>query len=249
MQGCCSEGRNYCGAHPPFTYELNYAQPTGWQRAGDAAAAAPDASKECGAVLYCCSAAAPQPSATVEARVTIGGQDAAEKPGPDFRNNPTHALVKKATGVATTRTASAVAVGGDESQGAVEMRQLWVVTMQRRAAQLDLSGQMMESLPQSVFHLRALRRLVLDDNFLRALPDDIGCLPSLRELSCDNNRLAEVPPVLAAGNVCNLVLLSLGNNLISEVPSWASCLVGLKTLNLQVSPSAHWHTRDSQAYN
>jgi internalin A len=140
-------------------------------------------------------------------------------------------------------------VGGDESQGAKEMRQLWVVTMQKRAAQLDLSGQLMESLPQSVSHLRALRRLVLDDNLLRALPEDMGCLPSLRELSCDNNRLTEVPPVLAAGNVCNLVLLSLGNNLISEVPSWASRLVGLKTLNLQVSHPAPWHTRDSQAYD
>jgi hypothetical protein len=69
---------------------------------------------------------------------------------------------------------------------------------------------------------------------LQTLPDVIGCLPALRELSCDNNRLAEVPRVLATGTMCNLILLSLAGNRISVVEPWASCLVGLKSLYLQV---------------
>jgi hypothetical protein len=50
-----------------------------------------------------------------------------------------------------------------------EVRQVWVVTMHRQATHLDLSAQMLETLPSSISHLRALRKLTLDDNMLRSV--------------------------------------------------------------------------------
>lgn len=196
---------------------------SGWRRAGAAAAAAPGDSKECGASLYCSSIASPQPRAGVPDQTCGpgGGPDAVDKP-PALKGGGAAALVAVET------------VGWEESEGAKEMRQLWVVTTNRRAAQLDLSGHLLDSLPQSICRLGALRRLVLDDNLLRTLPDDFGCLHALRELSCDNNRLEHFPPVLAAESMCQLVLLSLASNFIAEIPQWASHLVGLKSFNLQV---------------
>ena len=48
-----------------------------------------------------------------------------------------------------------------------EVKQVWVVTLHEHAVHLDLSGQMLETLPQSICRLRNLRRLTLDDNMLQ----------------------------------------------------------------------------------
>ena len=115
-----------------------------------------------------------------------------------------------------------------------EVKQVWVVTMHREAEQMDLSGAMLDKLPESMVHLNRLSRLNLDANLLSDLPDFLSHLDALQEVSCEKNRLTQMPAVLRW--LSRLVQVSVADNAITHLPEWTSHLVSLKSLNLEVSP-------------
>ena len=149
----------------------------GWCRAGEAAAAAPPGAEACGALLY---PAASDFTQKENGQSRQSGQ-CAENPcsvaAADSASGCTAYVASPA--VAATPGASAAEKSGGASGGGrvvapsvahlKEVRQVWVVTMHRQATHLDLSAQMLETLPSSISHLRALRKLTLDDNMLRSV--------------------------------------------------------------------------------
>jgi hypothetical protein len=150
-------------------------RPAAWPSASEAAAAAPDGSNECGAVVYCSSSGGGAAAAAGDGEVgaATGGAESAGVAGLEDRCNPQQPPTPTQPGAGGgCFGVGGVAAGGaagaaGESGGSREMRQLWVVTMRKRATQLDLSRQLLEALPTSMIHLGALRRLVLDDNLLQ----------------------------------------------------------------------------------
>ena len=147
-----------------------------WRRAGEAAAAAPPGAEACGALLYPV-ASDFSPKENWQSRQS--GQ-CAENPCPvaDSASGGTAYVASLAALAATPAAVAAEKSGGTSGGGGVvalsvanlkEVRQVWVVTMHRQATHLDLSAQMLETLPSSICHLRALRKLTLDDNMLRSV--------------------------------------------------------------------------------
>lgn len=61
---------------------------------------------------------------------------------------------------------------------------------------LDLSGNRIDRLPDSISRLTRLEALVLTDNSLAELPPALGALPRLRQLLVGQNRLRALPPEL-----------------------------------------------------
>ncbi|TAE46864.1 MAG: leucine-rich repeat domain-containing protein [Bacteroidetes bacterium] len=61
---------------------------------------------------------------------------------------------------------------------------------------LDLSGQGLTEVPDTVWKMRALEQLYLNDNHLQVLPGQIGKLRRLKVLDLSNNHLSKLPPQL-----------------------------------------------------
>ena len=230
-----------------------------WARASEAASAAPASVGECGARLYCALASTPTTATAATATGTAGGARAPECPhavsmrtktassrsrletrrlseaGSGDDDGDFDSLSPKAQ-ILTQYTAaqqdlSAEGVGGTVAHGK-ELRQMWVAVTCKDVASLDLSHQGLGWLPSSIAHLRALRRLAVDHNRLSSLPDELTALVSLREISCEHNCMEHVPGVLESDAARGLAVLSLADNSITTVPTWASQWVALKTLNL-----------------
>jgi len=62
--------------------------------------------------------------------------------------------------------------------------------------ELDLSGNALEELPQSVASFRSLKRLICHDNRLKAFPSDLSRVSSLQYVDASNNRLTFLPETL-----------------------------------------------------
>uniref|UniRef100_A0A8C0JDX4 Protein scribble homolog n=1 Tax=Chelonoidis abingdonii TaxID=106734 RepID=A0A8C0JDX4_CHEAB len=82
----------------------------------------------------------------------------------------------------------------------------------------------------SLSFLVKLEQLDLGGNDLEVLPDTLGALPNLRELWLDRNQLSALPPEL--GNLRRLVCLDVSENKLEQLPNEISGLVALSDLLL-----------------
>nr|XP_036879223.1 protein scribble homolog isoform X6 [Manis javanica] len=95
---------------------------------------------------------------------------------------------------------------------------------------LELRENLLKSLPASLSFLVKLEQLDLGGNDLEVLPDTLGALPNLRELWLDRNQLSALPPEL--GNLRRLVCLDVSENRLERLPSALGGLVLLTDLLL-----------------
>uniref|UniRef100_A0A7M4F6X5 Scribble planar cell polarity protein n=1 Tax=Crocodylus porosus TaxID=8502 RepID=A0A7M4F6X5_CROPO len=82
----------------------------------------------------------------------------------------------------------------------------------------------------SLSFLVKLEQLDLGGNDLEVLPDTLGALPNLRELWLDRNQLSALPPEL--GNLRRLVCLDVSENKLEQLPGEISGLAALTDLLL-----------------
>ena len=145
-----------------------------WRRASEAAAAAPPGAEACGALLYPAAGDFwPEDSRQSRQCAENPCSAAAAESGSACAVHVVNSATLAAAPSASTAEKSSGARGGGGEQPGVavvkEVRQVWVITMHRQATHLDLTRQMLETLPSSICHLTALRKLTLDDNLLRSV--------------------------------------------------------------------------------
>lgn len=95
---------------------------------------------------------------------------------------------------------------------------------------LDLSGQQLTSLPDSVTSQTDITSLNLSNNQLTTLPASIGYMTNLETLNIENNRLESLPPEI--GLLKNLKNANFSNNRLTSLPAELGELTGLKILDL-----------------
>ena len=95
---------------------------------------------------------------------------------------------------------------------------------------LDLSGNQLAAVPESLGNLTALTTLSLSGNQLAAVPESLGNLTALTTLDLSGNQLAAVPE--SRGNLTALTTLDLSGNQLTAVPDWLANLTALTTLDL-----------------
>jgi len=86
-------------------------------------------------------------------------------------------------------------------------------------------------LPASIVQLKELVVLEASGNQLRDLPEDLGVNVKLVILDIMNNKLPCVPKALR-GMESSLCMLSLGKNVISEIPDWLKEFKALRAIEL-----------------
>ncbi len=96
---------------------------------------------------------------------------------------------------------------------------------------LNLSGQQLTKVPDSVFKQTNLEELNLSNNRLTgALQAEVRNLSNLKVLNLSNNLMTGVPAEI--GQLQNLQILDLSNNQLTGLPYELGNLQNLKTLNL-----------------
>jgi hypothetical protein len=95
---------------------------------------------------------------------------------------------------------------------------------------LDLDGDKIESLPDSIGSLIRLKSLSISNNRLSILPDSIGNLTNLANLSTDGNNLTSLPDSI--GRLVNLQSLYLSHNLLTAIPATIGDITNLERLSL-----------------
>lgn len=96
---------------------------------------------------------------------------------------------------------------------------------------LDLSGQGLQKVEQTIFKQTNLTSLnVSNNNLTGSLPAEIRQLTKLQYLNAANNQMTGVPAEI--GQLSNLVELNLANNQLTGLPNELGNLKNLKTLNL-----------------
>ncbi|XP_030050343.1 malignant fibrous histiocytoma-amplified sequence 1 isoform X1 [Microcaecilia unicolor] len=100
----------------------------------------------------------------------------------------------------------------------------------RRLAELDLSHNRLQALPEALASLRGLRRLCLGHNRLQELPCHLGALRLLEELELSFNRLAALPD--SFGLLSRLRALDLDHNKLPGFPRQLLLLCALEELDL-----------------
>ena len=95
---------------------------------------------------------------------------------------------------------------------------------------LDLRGNQLTELSQSIGNLTNLKKLYLSENQLTELPDSIGNLTNLTSLELRKNELTELPEWI--GDLTNLEDLHVWGNQLTELPEWIGNLTNLKSLYL-----------------
>jgi internalin A len=103
---------------------------------------------------------------------------------------------------------------------------------------VDLSGQQLTILPESVLNQTDITSLNLSNNQLTTLPAGIGKLINLQVLNVENNRLVTLPGEI--GQLKSLQTADFSNNRLTSLPTQLGSLTQLKSLNLsgyKASPS------------
>lgn len=96
---------------------------------------------------------------------------------------------------------------------------------------LDLHGNKLRELSESISNLTELQSLNLRGNKLRNLPDSISKLTNLESLNLRANQLTELPESIT--KLTRLKFLSLGGNQLTELPESISNLTQLEILDLR----------------
>jgi hypothetical protein len=99
-----------------------------------------------------------------------------------------------------------------------------------RATRLDLSGNQLTELPESLGRLTQLQSLDLSVNKVKALPEWLGRLTQLQWLDLTGNRLTALPEWL--GLLTQLQKLNLGQNQLTALPESLGLLRQLQVLDL-----------------
>jgi hypothetical protein len=95
---------------------------------------------------------------------------------------------------------------------------------------LDVSSNMLEHLPTSVWHCQSLVQLNAASNRLESLPDSISGLSNLTTLNVSRNQLSKIPSTL--GQLVKLNEFQVARNQLHELPSTMMNLTQLKILNI-----------------
>ncbi|MEG2643416.1 MAG: leucine-rich repeat domain-containing protein, partial [Eubacterium sp.] len=95
---------------------------------------------------------------------------------------------------------------------------------------LDLNGNQLTSLPDSIGNLEQLEMLDLSENQLTSLPESIGNLVNLQILGLISNQLTSLPESIE--NLVNLEWLYLSRNQLTSLPESIGKLTSLKILVL-----------------
>ena len=101
-------------------------------------------------------------------------------------------------------------------------------------AKLDLTGNKLTQLPESIGHLHNLTMLVLGINNLTQLPESIGHLHNLTSLILGINNLTQLPESI--GHLHNLNELDLYKNNLTQLPESIGHLRNLHRLDLRNNP-------------
>merc|ERR1719220_2981659 len=110
------------------------------------------------------------------------------------------------------------------------------VTKKGSLEKLQLSGNQIEYLPESLSQMRKLKFLYLGFNKINCLIEAIGASQDLKVLALNNNKLSSVKPSTMV-NLRNLTTLHLHYNQISALPRvLIDGLPGLKELSLRGNP-------------
>lgn len=97
-------------------------------------------------------------------------------------------------------------------------------------ATLDLSGQQLTSLPESVLGRTDLKVLNVSNNQLTSLPAGISKLTNLEVLNVENNRLQSFPPEISQLQHLREILAN--NNRITSLLAELSNMTWLKVLDI-----------------
>ncbi len=95
---------------------------------------------------------------------------------------------------------------------------------------LDLSGQQLTSLPESVLDRTDITTLNLSNNQLATLPSDITRLVNLEVLNVENNRLETFPPEIS--QLMSLREIHANNNRMTSLPTELYGMTQLKVLDI-----------------
>ncbi len=104
------------------------------------------------------------------------------------------------------------------------------------AKELDLNNLQLETVPESIGQLTALKRLYLHNNRLTSVPESIGQLTELLVLSLFSNQLTNVPESI--GGLAALQVLWMNDNLLTSVPERLGVLTALRALDLSFNQLA-----------
>ena len=102
--------------------------------------------------------------------------------------------------------------------------------VESQAVTLDLSGQGLTELPESVGRLSWLRNLDLSNNQLKSLPESIGQLTQLQSLNLADNQLQALPEPI--GRLIQLEHLRLSRNALKAFPGFIGQMRQLRHLDL-----------------
>ncbi len=95
---------------------------------------------------------------------------------------------------------------------------------------LDVSFNLLETLPEAISKLTSLQELYIANNKLSSLPESIGSLSSLRVIKANNNVLTTLPSV---GSLHNLLELLVNENLLVSLPEDIGYCSRLRVLHAQ----------------
>ena len=95
---------------------------------------------------------------------------------------------------------------------------------------VDLSGQQLTAIPESVLSRTDITSLNLSNNQLTTLPAGIEKLTNLEVLNIENNRLESLPAEI--GLLKKLRVADFSNNRLTSLPAELGNLTGLQSLNL-----------------
>jgi Leucine-rich repeat (LRR) protein len=102
---------------------------------------------------------------------------------------------------------------------------------------VDLSGQYLREIPDSVYGNQELRWLILGNNELNELDNRVCALTNLTFLNLTNTNLKELP--ICINNLKNLSVLDLNENRFKQIPKVIYELNSLKYLNLNYNSLKH----------
>lgn len=94
---------------------------------------------------------------------------------------------------------------------------------------IDLSSNLLTSIPKEFFNLTNLIILNLSSNFLEEIPDEVENLQCLKEFNLGFNRLKSLPESM--GNLSRLLILNINNNRLTSLPESFGNLAKLTRLN------------------